>query len=114
MKLERFEVVESTAGRDEGCIYLVSEILDENFVLLIDGKTKPISKPKRKKVKHLKTLGVVESELCGTFEDKSRTNDGVIKKILKNTRFQILSAGAMRSFAAITVLSAMSDWKPAL
>ncbi len=83
MKLERFEVVESTAGRDEGCIYLVSEILDENFVLLIDGKTKPISKPKRKKVKHLKTLGVVESELCGTFEDKSKTNDGVIKKILK-------------------------------
>ncbi len=83
MKLERFEVVESTAGRDEGCIYLVSEILDENFVLLIDGKTKPISKPKRKKVKHLKTLGVVESELCGIFEDKSRTNDGVIKKILK-------------------------------
>lgn len=83
MKLERFEVVKSTAGRDQGSIYLVSEIVDENYVLLIDGKTKPISKPKRKKIKHLESLGAVETQLITDFSDKSKTNDGVIKKILK-------------------------------
>ncbi len=83
MKLERFEVVKSIAGRDEGSIYLVSEIVDENYVLLIDGKTKPISKPKRKKIKHLISIGEVETQLNADFEDKSKTNDGVIKKILK-------------------------------
>lgn len=83
MKLQKFEIVESIAGRDQGNVYLVKEVLDSNYVLLIDGKTKPISKPKKKKVKHLKSLGEVETQLCEIFEDKSKVNDGVIKKILK-------------------------------
>ena len=57
MKFRRFEVVESKAGRDQGTIYLISEILDENYVNLIDGKYRTISKPKRKKIKHISSLG---------------------------------------------------------
>ena len=73
----------STAGRDLGNIYIVKEILDENYVNVIDGKAKTILKPKRKKQKHLVSLNVVETELEEIFEDKSKINDGVIKKILK-------------------------------
>ena len=29
MKLKRFEIVESTAGRDLSCVYLISQILDD-------------------------------------------------------------------------------------
>ena len=83
MKFRRFEVVESKAGRDQGTIYLISEILDENYVNLIDGKYRTISKPKRKKIKHICSLGEVATELEGVFEDKSKVNDWVIKKILK-------------------------------
>lgn len=83
MKLQRFEVVESTAGRDEGTIYLIKEILDDQYVLLIDGKTKKIDSPKKKKVKHVKQIGAVETELNLIFDDKSKINDGVIRKILK-------------------------------
>lgn len=83
MKLQKFEIVMSTAGRDLGNIYIVKEILDENYVNVIDGKAKTILKPKRKKQKHLVSLNVVETELEEIFEDKSKINDGVIKKILK-------------------------------
>ena len=83
MKLQKFEVVMSTAGRDLGNIYLIKEIVDENYVNVIDGKTKTILKPKLKKQKHLISLGFVETELEEIFEDKSKINDGVIKKILK-------------------------------
>ena len=83
MKLQKFEIVMSTAGRDLGNIYIVKEILDENYVNVIDGKAKTILKPKRKKQKHLESLNSVETELEEIFEDKSKINDGVIRKILK-------------------------------
>jgi ribosomal protein L14E/L6E/L27E len=83
MEFKRFEVVESIAGRDKGNIYLISQIIDAKNVLLIDGKAKLISKPKRKKIKHIKSLKAVEDQLEDIFEDKSRINDGEIRKILK-------------------------------
>lgn len=84
MKLKKFEIVESIAGRDVGLVYLVSDIIDENYVMLIDGNRRTLNKPKKKKYKHVRSLGVVKDELESTFYDKSKTNDGVIKKILKN------------------------------
>lgn len=84
MKLKRFEIVESTAGRDLGCVYLISQILDDKYVLLVDGEYKTLNKPKKKKFKHIRSLGVVKTELEPIFDDLSKVNDGVIKKILKN------------------------------
>jgi ribosomal protein L14E/L6E/L27E len=83
MSFKRFEVVKSTAGHDEGTKYLISQILDKDYVLLIDGKTRIISKPKKKRVKHITSLNATESQLEKIFEDKSKINDGEIRKILK-------------------------------
>lgn len=83
MKLSRFEIVKSTTGHDQGNIYLVTEILDNDYVLLIDGKNKKISNPKKKKTKHIISLNVVETQIESIFEDKSKINDGEIRKILK-------------------------------
>jgi ribosomal protein L14E/L6E/L27E len=83
MKLSRFEIVKSTAGHDQGNIYLVADIIDEDYVLLIDGKNKKISNPKKKKIKHIISLNIVETQLESIFEDKSKINDGEIRKILK-------------------------------
>lgn len=83
MAVKQFDVALSLAGRDTGNIYLVSSIVDEHYCLLIDGKTKPMCKPKRKKMKHIQVIGNVASEFEGVFEDKSKTNDAKIRKILK-------------------------------
>ena len=83
MEFKRFEVVKSIAGRDQGTIYLISEIIDENYVYLINGEYKTISKPKKKKIKHICSLGEVVLDLEGKFADKSKINDGEIRKILK-------------------------------
>ena len=83
MSLNRFEIVKSTAGHDKGNIYMVAEILDNDYILLIDGKNKKISNPKKKKIKHIISLNVVENQIESVFEDKSKINDGEIKKILK-------------------------------
>ena len=83
MKFKKFEVVESKAGRDQGNIYIISEIIDENYVNLIDGKYRTLSKPKKKKIKHINAVGEIASEIEAIFNDKSKINDAVIKKFLK-------------------------------
>lgn len=47
------QVVRSKKGRDEGKVYIIMEIIDDDFLLLVDGKLRKLDRPKKKKVKHL-------------------------------------------------------------
>ncbi len=51
------DIVESLQGRDLGNRYLVVGIDKKGYCLLIDGKLKPMDKPKTKNAKHLSYLG---------------------------------------------------------
>ena len=64
-------LVLSTAGRDEGRIFVVMESLDEQYVLLADGRTHKTEHPKKKKRKHLK---LVREPLPEIVESLSRGN----------------------------------------
>lgn len=51
------QIVCSIAGRDKNCfLAVVGE--DNGFVLLCDGKKRPLSRPKRKNVKHITITAV--------------------------------------------------------
>ena len=57
-KIENYEisdVVEATAGRDAGKRFFVIATEGE-FVLLCNGKDRPLEKPKRKKCKHVRKV----------------------------------------------------------
>ena len=57
-KIETFEisdVVQATAGRDTGKLFYVVGTEGE-FVLLANGKDRPLEKPKRKKCKHVRKV----------------------------------------------------------
>lgn len=47
------QVVRSKKGRDEGKVYIIMDIIDDDFLLLVDGKLRNLDRPKKKKVKHL-------------------------------------------------------------
>ena len=47
------QVVRSKKGRDEGKVYIIMEIIDDDLLLLVDGKLRKLDRPKKKKVKHL-------------------------------------------------------------
>ena len=49
------DVVEATAGRDAGKWFYVIATEDP-FVLLCNGKDRPLEKPKRKKCKHVRKV----------------------------------------------------------
>ena len=67
-------VGKSVSGRDADRFYLVLAV-DEGFALIADGKVRPIERPKRKNMKHLrKTNTVVDAQ--------SFTTNNQLKKLL--------------------------------
>ena len=53
MKIAKGSVVIAKAGRDKGKAFVVTEITDNRAVLIADGKSRPLERPKRKNVIHL-------------------------------------------------------------
>lgn len=77
------QVVSSKNGRDVGKIFVILEILDDDFVLITDGKNRKIKKPKKKKVKHLNVYKKVFEEIESKELGKYQYNDAYIRRILK-------------------------------
>lgn len=44
----------ATAGRDEGRLFVVTEVVDDDYCLISDGDTRKTIHPKLKKKKHLR------------------------------------------------------------
>ena len=74
-KFEKGMLAKSLAGHDEGNVYLIVET-DERYVYLVDGKIRTLSKPKRKRKKHV--------QLILKKYNVSEADDTAIKKILKD------------------------------
>lgn len=53
VELKPGQLVRSLAGRDKGKHYLVYRELEHNYVLLVDGRTRPLARPKKKNTAHL-------------------------------------------------------------
>ncbi len=83
--IEVGRVVVSTAGHDKGEKFIVLEVLDENFVLIVDGKTRIIDNSKKKKVKHLKTTEVLFDDIAEKIRSKNIL-DAEIRKALKTLK----------------------------
>ena len=53
LSLVKGQVVRSKKGRDEGKVFVITEIIDKDFLYLVDGKLRKLDRTKKKKVKHL-------------------------------------------------------------
>ena len=83
MNITKASVVRSVAGHDKGDIYCV--LLCENgFALLVNGKTKKLTNPKRKSVKHLEVLP--GTQLC----DADFQSDKRIRRLLREIAEKIV------------------------
>lgn len=78
------DLVVSTAGHDMGQFYVIVEIIDKNYVALADGKNKPITSPKKKKIKHILSLDCRDVDFEQKISKKDVDSNAYIKKILKN------------------------------
>ena len=72
------DVVISTAGRDKDeLFYVIAE--EEQFLILANGKDRPLDKPKRKKRKHVQKVLRSETRVA----EKLRNGDRVLNSELR-------------------------------
>jgi ribosomal protein L14E/L6E/L27E len=77
------QIVKSKAGRDKGRIFLICEVVDEQFVLVCDGDLRKLNNPKKKKVKHLMIYKTVLTEFAEKLQRNENLNDAYVKKLLE-------------------------------
>ncbi len=76
-------IVYSRAGRDEGRYYMVTAILDDSYVTIADGSVRKLTKPKKKKIKHLKNTGEVLDNIAGKLLTSAKIYDAEIFSALR-------------------------------
>lgn len=75
-------VVISKAGRDQGRTFLVVESLDDEYVLISDGDTHKMAKPKKKKRRHLKPVSEPMNEIVTRLTDDQPVFDHEVRRWL--------------------------------
>lgn len=77
------QLVKSRAGRDKGKIFLVLNIVDDKHVLIVDGDSRRLEKPKKKKIKHLIVYNTVLLEFKEKIDEKVKINNAYVRKLLE-------------------------------
>lgn len=77
------KVVLSLAGRDKGNLYVITQIVDDQYVLLTNGDTKKVKTPKKKKIKHLTFLEDIDADIKSAIISDRNDTDLKIKRFLK-------------------------------
>ena len=75
------DVVVSTAGRDAGeWFYVIDE--DQTYLLLANGKDRPLDKPKRKKRKHVQKVLRSETRVAVKLRNGDKVLNGELRRDL--------------------------------
>ena len=76
------DIVISISGHDIGEWYIVKDVQNE-FVYLIDGKLKPIEKPKKKKIKHIVKANYFAEEIAQKLLNGKYIQNAEVRKAIK-------------------------------
>lgn len=77
------DIVQSQKGRDEGCYYVVCST-DKDYAYCVNGKSRLVANPKKKKFKHILFTGHRSSELQKKFNEHQKVLDSEIRKTIDN------------------------------
>ena len=80
MDIARSDIVRSAAGRDEGKLFFVLAV-EEDYLLLADGRRRKLESPKRKKRRHAAFV----AQGAGRTAEKIRNDEKVTNSELRRT-----------------------------
>ena len=76
-------IVLSTAGRDKGLLFFVTDISEKDFVYLTDGNIHKIENQKLKKIKHVSLTDYIDKKIASKIANKQKITNQEVKKALK-------------------------------
>lgn len=68
MELQLGQLVRSKAGRDQGRIMVVVDLMDGSYCRVADGKLRSMDHPKVKNRKHLQACGGIDQDIARTLQ----------------------------------------------
>lgn len=77
------EFAKSKAGHDKDQIFIILMIEDE-YVYLVDGKSRKLDSPKKKKMKHIQVIHTADAVLQQKLEQGVAVYDEEVKKAIKD------------------------------
>ncbi|MCE5189779.1 MAG: KOW domain-containing RNA-binding protein [Eubacteriales bacterium] len=82
-------VCTSRAGRDKGRAFVILGICDENHVLLCDGETRRVERPKKKKLMHLHIEPCHADEIGKRVTEGASLLDADVRKALNRLGYNV-------------------------
>lgn len=87
------QLVTSRAGRDSGKPFFIIGRLDERYVVVADGETRGVGRPKRKNVRHVRPHTYVDENLAARLERDDLPSDVELKAMLEQAVREAAAAG---------------------
>ena len=81
MDISKSDIIESLAGRDKGKFFYVIDV-EENFVLIADGKGRKLENPKRKKLKHVRRVTRTETRVAAKILNGDKVLNSELRRDL--------------------------------
>jgi len=78
----------STSGRDKGNLFIVTAIVDDQYVMLADGMLRKLEKPKKKKLKHLLITEFQPFPLFEQTKNHRKIQDSDLREAIQNMKDQ--------------------------
>ena len=82
MLLQAGQIVYSKAGRDHGTAFVVVAT-DGDYAYIVDGESRVLTRPKKKKSKHIQPTNYVDIGIAARLVSGAYVNDAEIVKLLK-------------------------------
>ena len=81
MDISKSDIIVSLAGRDKGKYFYVIDV-EENFVLIADGKGRKLENPKRKKLKHVRRVTRTETRVAAKIQNGDKVLNSELRRDL--------------------------------
>ncbi len=92
-KIQIGQVVKSISGRDKDRYFIIVSIVDEDYVLISDGRLRKIQNPKLKKLKHLKLMKAVSENMDKINYNDLQSQNAFIRKELEKLGYSNIREG---------------------
>jgi len=73
----------SKTGRDKGKYFIVLSVVNEDYVMICNGKHRSLESPKKKKIKHLKFFDEIDKEIKDKLLAKQQISDLLIENSIE-------------------------------
>lgn len=73
------QLVRASCGRDQGQLFFIAKIVDEKYVLIVNGKSRKLDKPKLKKIKHLNISNFIDEEIRQSLLKNEKMTDSYLR-----------------------------------